>query len=634
MTLLGAGTPVQSTEPNYVYNFDLMRLQAICPVPLFWITEERVRAKRVARFRAYFDGDHDAKLTKEMRELLRIKDNDDGFTLNMMPSVVDTKADRCIVQSIEAITDKTTQTPGKVIDVKATPADDHGATAGAETPPDDTDTLKDPRKNPSAWIQEVMENNHFDIVQGDVHQGTIRDADAYLMLSYDNDEDEVRWTFEEAFDGDTGMLAYYPSRNVPEMALAIKVWQINRPNLNDPRFAAAKAAWAGEKLPDGSEVLAGANMIVFRVNVYYPNRVEKFFSISVSTLQPYVDEGASDNVVKWLDRNDNPLGIPIIHFRNGGRHNYGVSELRNAISPQNALNRFNYSAVMIAELTAFSLLVATGFQPPSQITPAMILTISPEAPLEQGQTAKVERLPAGDLKPILDIIDKERHLIADITRTPSPDLMGGAGGNKTGEYLKQLEIGLLGKVRAFQVRAGASWEAVADMSWDIQAAFSNIQPPAYKRFRTTWRSAELRNETDVVKNAVMMDPIWGHEQTLHATAQVFDLDEDAIAKIVTQQQAEVAKAQAMQAQVQTSVNPATGAVKTQEPAETIAAGQPDTSGNGNAPAQPQVKGNKLPTEQALSTAHLTPEHFAKLFAEHHQSRAGTMAAIGNGAMSK
>lgn len=503
---------IHSADPTTVVSVDLSRLSSTAlKISRNWIDAETVRASRVHRYRRYYDGDHDAGLNEFMRALLRIKDNDDGFTLNMMPSVVDTMANRCIVQSIEAVKDKLKE-----------------AIQAAQMPDMPELAESDPHLNPSAFIQEVMEYNRFDILQGQTHAAAIRDGDAFVMVSWDNDEKCAKWTFEEAFDGSTGMLAYYKSRNLSEMTAAIKVWQ--------------------------EESSENAEQAITRVNVYFPDRVEKYRAVGQGAFEPHFDEGDTPESLKWTDRKGQPLGIPVIHFANGGRHNYGASELRNAISVQNALNRSNTSAVMIAELTAFSILVARGHQPPSgAIVPGMIYQIG-NSPLEGGQVADLTRLGGGDIAPILSMIDKERQLIADITRTPSAQLLGGSG-TPSGEYLKQLEIGLLGKVRNFQTHAGAAWETVADMTWKVQAAFGDYVPPEYKRFRTLWRSAEIRNNTEIVTNAVSMTPIWGDRQTLRAVQDVYDLDENKIEEIMRDKQE---RAATMPAQVDPNAQSVTG----------------------------------------------------------------------------
>lgn len=545
--MLGATSTLQSTEPTLIYYVDLIKLAPVFQASLFWVNEEKKRADRIARFRKYYDGDHDVKLSSDMRKLLRITDPDDGFTINMMPSVVDTMADRCIVQSIDA--------------VALQPADPTATEAA--------DVLKDPRQNASAWIQEIMEENRFDILQGQVHLAAIRDGDAFMMASWDNERRCVRWTYEEAFDGSSGMLAYYKSRSDPTMTAAVKIWQVQVP--------AALTTYQS----------------MVRVNIYYPDRIEKYSAMGAGMgFEPYIEDGETTHVHGWTDRNVQPLGIPVIHFRNGGRHNYGVSVLRNAMTPQNALNRFMYTAVGTAELHGFPVFVAIGHQPETKtITPAMIYQVG-NTPLQNGETADLKRLEAGSLEPILSMIDKARHLIADITRTPSADLVGGDG--KSGEYLKQLEIGLLGKVRTFQTWAGAAWESVADMSHKIQAAFGTIQPPEYKRFRTVWRQAQIRNDSEVVDNALKLDGVWGHEETLRQVASVADLDEDRIARIMARQE-EIA---AQQAADSVSVNPATGKVSVKEPPILIGA-KP-----GNAAPFAGAKPRTIPNVAAISDAEL------------------------------
>lgn len=582
-------SPEKAADPTYNFTFDLLRLQPVFAASLFWVNAERIRHRRVLRYRNYYDGDHDFTLNSFMMDLLRIKDPDEGMSLNMMPTVVDTKADRCIVQAIDAVqATNNTQT-----------------TASTETEA----VLKDPAKNPSAWIQELMEANRFDILQGDVHQAAIRDGDSFVMATYDDDKQQVCWTFEEAFDGYSGMLAYYPSRNVPKMAAAIKIWQVDEP---------------------GS---LATFQLATRVNIYYPDRIERYITQGMGALAPlnaaaatekpqepkfvpYIDpnnkqddaEPGTEHIWPWTDRKGDPLGIPVIHFRNAGRHNYGVSEMRNAISPQNALNRFHYSSIMTAEFTAFSILVARGHQPPSAIVPGMIYKIG-DSPLENGQIADLNRLAGGDMKPILEALTNERHLIAEITRTPSPDLMAGSGSNKSGEMLKQLEIGLLGKVRQFQVRAGVSWEMLAGLSWKIQVAFSTMQPPAYKRFIARWRPAEIRDKMQSVQAAVLMDPIWGNEQTMKQVAGDFDgLDEDTIAKILARKEAETA-------QQPTNDNGQGGITDMANPGKVAPA---DGVQQGSQPVanKPAITGKRLPPDQAFKVKPIHPDELAAVGAMH------------------
>lgn len=445
-----------------------------------WENDQDNRGDLVDLFRRYAEGNHRASLTTEMKNLLRI---DDATTLNRlnnnyMDVVIQTMVDRLNVSSIQA--------------------DNEAATA---------------------WINDLLAINRFDAMQDDVHEGTARDADAYVLVYYDNELSQVRFSFEPAWDGTTGMLALYESTTDTLPAAAIKVWYV------------------GDRA---------------RVNYYYPNRIERYISTG-GNLEAFDDYTrlpleARQAAPNWLERGTGkPIGVPVIHFRNRSNAygNYGVSELINAIPLQDATNRVLYSSIMAAELTAFQIKIARGFKPPAGIAPGDWVEISPNEPIEAGVTADANVLPQAQLVPFLDMLRYLTGEIGKITRTPSPEFAG--GDNASGEALKQREIGLLGKVRRFQVKAGNSWEDVAVMAHKIQSVFGS-QPPAYTRFSTQWSDAEIRNDEVAIKNAVLVADRVGDEEFLNLIAPIFDYSQERIAKILA------SKRSAQAAQLQTALD--------------------------------------------------------------------------------
>ncbi len=479
-----------STQTTLLY-----RLAKYIPLSQLWISEQDVIGRRVARYRKYYDGDHDFAMTKEMKEQQRIKDSDDGAAVNFCPTIVDTMADRCIVQSIEGVEN---EAPESV--VPPTPP----APSGNGAPPmPDMPEAKPTTNAITKWAQDLAEENDFDIIQGDVHLNTIRDGNSYVLAEWDNDEKRVCYYVEPAWDGQTGVLMVYRSRNIAKPFAAIKVWQI-----------------------DNADNQGSSLSVTTRCNIYYEDRVEKFIASIGDDFQPFNDEGP--NIQRWDMVDGKPIGLPVVHFRNGGRDNYGVSELRIALPVQNSINRISYSADMSAELTGFPIYVEMGFERDSSaVTPGMVIKI-PNAP--KDQIIDFKKIEGSSAAPLLAMLDAKRTMLAEITRTPSPDLSGGS--QQSGEFLKQLEVGLIGKVRRFTTRAGGSWEAVFDLAWRIQQAYGVEKPPDYKRFVCNWRSPEIRNDKEVVDNAKNVADIMGEKQTLRNVADVFDLDEAEIENIL------------------------------------------------------------------------------------------------------
>lgn len=426
-----------------------------------WVADNQERGEKVAKYRRYVDGEHDAQMTQEMKRLLRINNSSSAaFTSNKCDDVVATMVDRLEVTGITGDTDEAT-----------------------------------------SWADEVLEWNRFDGMQIDVHDAAVRDGDSYVLVSYDQDAQMPEFTHELAWDGTSGMLVVYKSDARDELAAAVKVWNETNTSPQDD----------------------------IRVNVYYPDRIEKFIGRGGGDLEHYADPAMNNDWrFPWV-ANGQPIGVPVIPFKNKarGKGGHGISELENGLPLQDALNRALHSMVMAAELSAFQIRVAKGFHPPSGLTPGMWVTISGDG-LTKDQVAEAETLEQGEIAPHIALAEFFIQQIEDTTRTPNPK----AAANLSGEALKQLDSKLVGKVKRFQVKAGNGWEDVMAMAWTLQQVFGDKQPPPAKRWRTTWRDAQLRNDGETIKNAVAVADRVGEAEFLNLVAPVFHYDQTKIDKIL------------------------------------------------------------------------------------------------------
>lgn len=444
-----------------------------------WVTDNEIRGKKVARFRRYADGEHDANMTIEMKNLLRISVNRDTseFTSNQCDNIIQTMTDRLHVEGIE------------------------GQTAEA-----------------TKWSAEVLDFNRFDGLQIDAHEATIRDADSYVLVEYDNDEQMPYFCHEPAWDGRCGMMVIPQSDNQKELAAAIKVW-------NETRSAYADT---------------------LRANVYYPDRIEKWVTGESGQLTRY-DDPKMPGVwpIPWL-LDGEALGVPAHHFRNKSRggSGFGLSELEDALPLQDGLNRTMNSMVFAAELTAFRIFIAKGFKPPAAITPGMIVGILSEGggPITKEQVADFTAIDGADIEQYLKLADWFIGQMEDVTRTP--DMKTKA--NLSGEALKQSEVKLLGKVRRFQVKAGNVWEDVMATAQRVQMAYGKTKPPENKRWRTRWQDPQMRNDLEVLQMAQGVREDVGTKEFLRILAPILGYDESKIDEIMAERGAEIeARMQAM-----------------------------------------------------------------------------------------
>ena len=430
-----------------------------------WLTETDDWGDRVKLFRDYYDGNHRSKLTGNMKRMLRISgDAHDQFNENYCGLVVDTYADRLLVERMQGDSDEATD-----------------------------------------WATELMDANRFDGLQMDIHEATIRDGDTFVLLEYDNETDRVVFSHEPCWDGETGMIAVY-DRRLKNILIAVKVWY---EGLDDAR----------------------------RVNFYYPDRVEKYIGDeSGYGMQPYVDDSTDERgIAEWL-----PGVVPVIHYRNRMRTmtQYGISELASVVPLQDALNRGLMSMVMTAELTAFLIRVAKGFEPPAEVSPGMWITIGAEG-LSNDQVADAFTLEPGGIVPFIDQANHLIEQIATISRTPLPTTLG--GDSASGEALKQRESGLLAKVRKAQVKVGNSHEDLMRMAVVLHNTFSGTRAPV-SNWRCVWRDAQVRNEAQMIQNALAVRDIVGERETLRLIAEVYGYGMGKQEEIQQEKQAQTAQA--------------------------------------------------------------------------------------------
>jgi hypothetical protein len=88
------------------------------------------------------------------------------------------------------------------------------------------------------------------------------------------------------------------------------------------------------------------------------------------------------------------------------------------------------------------------------------------------------------------MIDKEVQQISNVSATPIYGVT--TQGNLSGEALKQLEIGLLGKVERFQRQNADAIKELITLTAEIQNAFtSSASAPQFQDVNIIWKSPEI-----------------------------------------------------------------------------------------------------------------------------------------------
>lgn len=310
--------------------------------------------------------------------------------------------------------------------------------------------------------------NRMDAAQMIVHTQTLMKGDGFVIVEWDEDRGAPRFCQQLQSD----MKVVY-SDDAPDMMLyACKVWNTTK---------------VGPQNPKGR--------IVRRLNVFYPERVEKWYRPdsggSGGIWEHWQDEEDSAWPVTWttdLTAEGEPLGIPVVHFRhrplNGG---YGRSRVRPAIPFQEQLNKYVADLNDLVDNHALPQDWVTGV--PDNISVKRVAGDVWHAVAENAKFGRLDASPTGNL---LEAIEGVLSRLARRSRIPMHLLTGGTP--PSGESLKTAESGLISVVRGCQVEFGNSWEDVIGLGLRLASAFGDVDVPDGVTVEAQWSNPETRSD--------------------------------------------------------------------------------------------------------------------------------------------
>jgi len=424
---------------------------------LEWLAaEETNRQEQVQTYRAYYEGNPPTLLTDRMAAFLNLT-RDKNFGANVTAIVVDTLAERLNVTGFSV------------------QAHDEAQAKDAEAM--------------AAQLDKWWQQNRMDGVQGWVHTAALRDAEAFVIVSYNKDEGRPELSYDFAYDGTSGVKLHCVPGTYNKTAFASKRWIVNNKG----------------------------GQSTHRLNLYFPNRIEKWVNTS-ATNSPHAeaywaplqeeglvtaelkdDEGNpyTASVAWWTEdgtETGKPLGVPVISFRNRddgtGR---GLSEIDVAIPLQDAINKCFIDLMGCADMTGFQMYWHTGEAPSGgwKVFPGALFRLLPDGDTPPSMGV----LPAGDLGQLIQLWQSLIAALSGISGTPQSRFNPAAVQPAEGTQ-KQEEAALVAKAVRLQNAWGNAWEDVMLMAMRAEATFGKAvaQPGAEFTVSTVWDDAEVRNE--------------------------------------------------------------------------------------------------------------------------------------------
>lgn len=438
-----------------------------------------------ALFAQYYDGEQKTRLPDRVKQYLE-RDGQE-WSENFCETVVDTFAGRMAVAGFR--------------------------TSAYEPPkPDELDEEGNPvsESDPAAdWLQTYFwEKNRMDSVQTLVHFTAIQKGDSFLLLDYDNERKCPRATFNrpEVIKpewGDDGKMEWVAKR-----------WDTSAKSPTNP---------TGEK--------------VTRLNVYYPERVEKYFQLAKDGADKWslwLDDDDTSWPTPWIDSEGKPLGIPVFHFANKptGRR-WGRSELKSVIPQQDVLNKQILDLLQVMDTMGYPQRWATGVSNPTELK-----TAPGEVWSTEGEGAQFGQFDSAPLDGALNAIDKTLQRLSGRSRTPAHLLVTSPGGAPSGEALKTAESGIVSKAKYNAIFWGDVWADVGAMALRLAQAFgAEDMPPVVVdelTIHTNWEDPETRNLLSLLMALSEMKDLGVSERTILTMIPGVDADQEIRAKEMDQ----------------------------------------------------------------------------------------------------
>jgi hypothetical protein len=194
----------------------------------------------------------------------------------------------------------------------------------------------------------------------------------------------------------------------------------------------------------------------------------------------------------------NPYGVvPVFHLR---RERRAIrSELGNATTPQDAINKLLADMMVAAEFGAFRQRYIISQVDPGRLKNAPNEIWALPAGDGAGQATSVGEFTQADLGVYLSAIDKLATSIAIITRTPKHYLFG-QGGVPSGEALIAMEAPLNRKVQGYIERFTAVWREVA--TFLLRLAGLDVDPMTITPVWQPVETVQPLTESIIRQNAV------------------------------------------------------------------------------------------------------------------------------------
>lgn len=425
------------------------------------LQEEETIQENVLLARNYFNGIQEVYLTARAMEFLGLHGDQNTFKLNVCRTIVTTVANEL-----------------NLIGFDTNEKSDGGKP-----------------KEQAVWAMDVYKKNKLDSLQDTVHEGALADSETFVIVEWDAEQKYPRMIHNPRFV------------SVDAGGDGMGVWMVyENGDPNQPLIAAVKQ-WI-----DTQYDVNGQPHSVKRRTIYYPDRIERWV-YRTATWEHFTNMVDEAWPQPWVDKQGEPLGIPVFHFKNKGQR----SEHWDGIPMQDAINKQLVDILAAGDLTAFKSLFGFGFYPTidgkePKADGSNVMKMGPaqfNGTMKPPDQASLHEIEGADVTPLVETLVKLVLFTAQITDTPASKFVVTAAiaSEKT---IKEQDAGLKKKATDRRGLFGDPWAAAMAMARKLSNFYSNTLLSEEIKLLPMWEHTETLEELKEKRDTlnIPLEQLW------------------------------------------------------------------------------------------------------------------------------
>lgn len=475
----------------------------------------------VKQRREYYAGEQAIPITDNQRDFLGLLENVDVWSFNVIAQTVDAVCERLSVTGFSV----------------------NGNTAEDAEAEDAT-----PESQLAALFWQWWSLSDLDAVQNKLYRNAVRDGVAFLLVTWDEENDRPQFYINDLDDGNTGVVTY-------------------RDGENDRTEAYAKYWWQTDALNPGAQ---GTE----RKTVYMPDQVRKYTrGAGGYGWQPTQDATDTTWPVAWVGTDGKPIGFAMWAFETPDGSDMTIS----LMSLQDALNMTALDVLAASATAGFPIMSIeydASVPAPLPSTPDKADDEEPGLEIAPGRYVELyggtlNQIQAADLGPMLETMWSIVSAMSATSNVPQYRLKPIGGSDvPSGESLKQLESALVSKVTERQRAYTSAWAGVMKTAYRLAQRYSRESLPVVDTrtaiIRPVWSDPNIRNEASQAQVAQVHDGLGVPRETIWQT--ILGYTPDQVAGFVEQRRTDEALKIANIAAQMRSLQPQPTAAPTVAPA--------------------------------------------------------------------